>query len=133
ELKSERSEIEKVRDAKIKEFNDNIENMANKKTEDSKKGALRFIIIVAFIELIIVIGVVYNAFFDFKYYKENTTSESYIMLKKHLDFLRILYVNGKAKAGEKIPTYKNMKEKADLNNFIISEAEIKSYISLYGA
>lgn len=99
-LETDIKSIEEERDAKISKIENKTENKSQKQKESIKQNDMAFKIMVFFLEFIILIGVAFNAYYEWTSYSDmkslmNTTK--YRELELHLQLLKLYYQNGRKK------------------------------------
>lgn len=104
-------------------------HFGNEKNKNNSSG-FKFILLSTFIELIILIGILFNNYYSYRSYKEyveNTASnENFLKWQKYNVFLDIIYKNGKKllNPGEESISASKVKDLARINGIHTSEKEI---------
>lgn len=131
--------LQTTKDTKVKEIESKTENKSSAKIEELQQNNFAFAVMVFFLELIILIGVAFNAYYIWTSYdemKQIMSTPKYKQLEINLRLLKLYYQNGRKKeqdpvlartkltalvASSKIPC-----NQTDINNFIAlcSELEI---------
>lgn len=123
-----------VLESKVKETNETLLLNAEKEKEKSSKNQTAFILISAFIELLILIGVgfsQYYAFVSFKEKKESLTNNvNYHKLINYLDLLKVLYNNGKTTTGATLPSFNQFKDLANASGKKYQYKVLKEFTTL---
>lgn len=123
-----------VLESKVKETNETLLLSAEKEKEKSSKNQTAFILISAFIELLILIGVgfsQYYAFVSFKEKKESLTNNvNYHKLINYLDLLKVLYNNGKITTGATLPSFNQFKDLANASGKKYQYKVLKEFTTL---
>ena len=125
-----------VLDNKVKEANQVLLSKAEKEKEKSSKNQIAFILISAFIELLILIGVGFSQYYLFISYKEKkealTNNANYHKLTNYLDLLKVLYNNGKTLKGAVLPSFNQFKDLANASGKKYQYKTVKEFITLVG-
>lgn len=133
--------LQTTKDTKIKEIESKTEDKSAAKIEELKQNDFAFAVMVFFLELIILIGVAFNAYYIWTSYDEMKnllTTPKFKQLELNLRLLKLYYQNGRKK--EQDPVLAKTKlialassqklncNQTDINNFIAlcSELEITS-------
>jgi hypothetical protein len=133
--------LQTTKDTKIKEIESKNEGKSAAKIEELKQNDFAFAVMVFFLELIILIGVAFNAYYIWTSYDEMKnllTTPKFKQLELNLRLLKLYYQNGRKK--EQDPVLAKTKlialassqklncNQTDINNFIAlcSELEITS-------
>lgn len=133
--------LQTTKDTKIKEIESKTEGKSAAKIEELKQNDFAFAVMVFFLELIILIGVAFNAYYIWTSYDEMKnllTTPKFKQLELNLRLLKLYYQNGRKK--EQDPALAKTKlialassqklncNQTDINNFIAlcSELEITS-------
>lgn len=126
-------EIEKQKKSEIELLKTTEEDNLNIILKDNKSNIIAFIIISTLIELIIVIGVYYHKFYDFKtieeYEKtviETTNFKTWLLYNK---MLGIIYSYSKG-VGQKIPTTDDIIDMCKINSISVSKPEFDRFIKI---
>jgi len=130
-----------TKDTKIKEIESKTEGKSAAKIEELKQNDFAFAVMVFFLELIILIGVAFNAYYIWTSYdemKQLLTTPKYKQLELNLRLLKLYYQNGRKKEQDPVlaktklialaASQKLNSNQTDVNNFIAlcSELEIIS-------
>lgn len=123
-----------VLENKIKEANQVSLLSAEKEKEKSSKNQIAFILISAFIELLILIGVGFSQYYAFVSFKEKkeglVNNANYHKLINYLDLLRVLYNNGKTTTGAILPSFNQFKDLANASGKKYQYKTLKEFITL---
>jgi len=125
---------EKERDDKIKLLEVKNNNKADFQKKEVTTNILAFIIISSFIELIILIGVWFDTYYDFRSFKEfddkistDTNIKNYLL---YIDLIEILYNSGKTRRGEDFSSFNKFKEVVKIRGINISDKTIQDFYTL---
>lgn len=94
----------KDRDLEVKQLTTNLSAKLNDKISNINKNQIIFILLTSFIELLIIFGVAYSTFYDWKSYNEIITSKSFEDFKVAKKIIDLLYHKGKSNILDKLPT-----------------------------
>lgn len=126
-------QIENEKKAEIESLKSTEEANLNTILSNNKSNIIAFIIISTLIELIIVIGIYYHKFYDFKtieeYEKtviETTNFKTWLIYN---NILEIIYSYSKG-VGQKIPTTDDILDMCKINNISISKTEFDRFIKI---
>lgn len=139
QLENDIKQLENDRDNRISKVENKTGNKLDKKEEEIKQNDFAFAVMVFFLELIILIGVAFNAYYIWTSYddmKQLLTTPKYKQLDLHLRLLKLYFQNGRKK--EQDPVLSKTKltglvssakiscNQKDINEFIVlcSELEI---------
>lgn len=121
-------------DSKVKERNQALLLDADKEKEKSNKNQIAFILISAFIELLILIGVGFSQYYLFVSFKEKkeslTNNTNYHKLINYLDLLKVLYNNGKITKGAILPSFNQFKDLANASGKKYQYKTLKEFMTL---
>lgn len=133
--------LQTTKDTKVKEIESKTENKSAAKIEELKQNDFAFAVMVFFLELIILIGVAFNAYYIWTSYdemKQLLTTPKFKQLELNLRLLKLYYQNGRKKEQDPVlaktklialaASQKLNSNQTDVNNFIAlcSELEIIS-------
>lgn len=118
------SELEEVRDVNLAEKKKELEEDAIYQIDKGETNSVKFVILSTFIELIILIGIYFNSFYEYKSfseYEEHTKSDP--NFNKWLNYdklLEIIYDNGTSitRVGEDIISTSKIIDIAKINNYL---------------
>lgn len=106
--------LKKNKEKEFTAFKTTLESKLNTKLEKTNKGSLAFLFISAFLELLILIGVVFSKYYYYTTFVETKDklegNLNYSKLKDSLTLLNILYNNGKTKKNQPLPTTTKFRE-----------------------
>jgi len=125
--------LEQTRDSKIAIIEKKVTDKSSSKVDKVKDNEFAFAIMVFFLELIILIGVAFSAYYEWTSYadmKQLMTTAKYKQLEINLSLLKLYYQNGRKK--EQDPTISRSKllaltRAAKLN---VSQSDINAFLAL---
>jgi hypothetical protein len=127
-------DLKKERDIKIKTIESKLKDKASYQIEKSNKTQTTFILLSAFIELIILIGVGFRSYFTFvtyteakEKYKANKNYQKYLDYSKLLD---ILYTKNKFEKGMELISQKKFEELVQASGNYYTKNIIKNFLTL---
>lgn len=123
------------KDNKIRATKSEALKSVESKLNKTSKGNLAFLFISAFLELLILIGVVFSKYYYYTTYietKDNLESNpNYIKLQENLALLSVLYNNGKIKTNQQLPTISKFRELAKTVKFkTFKITELNEFLAL---
>lgn len=114
-------------DKKIQALNESQSLTADKEKAKSSSNQWAFILISAFIEILIIVGVGFKCYWEFFSFKEQkealANNTNYQKLLIYTALLRVLFNNGKLSTGATLPTFNQFK---DLNNATGKHYQLKT-------
>jgi hypothetical protein len=124
-----------TKDTKIKEIESKTENKSLVKIEELKQNDLAFAMMVFFLELIILIGVAFNAYYIWTSYddmKNILTTPKYKQLELHLRLLKLYYQNGRKKEQDVVLSRSKLIGLVASSKIPCNQKDINNFISLCG-
>jgi len=125
--------LQTTKDTKIKEIESKTQNKSAIKVEELKQNDFAFAVMVFFLELIILIGVAFNAYYIWTSYDEMKnllTTPKYKQLEINIRLLKLFYQNGRKKEQDPILAITKLTALARANKIGITLGEIKTFITL---
>jgi hypothetical protein len=125
--------LQTTKDTKIKEVESKTEDKSTAKIEELKQNDLAFAIMVFFLELIILIGVAFAAYYRWTSYDEMKnllSTPKYKQLETNIRLLKLFYQNGRKKEQDPILAITKLTALAKANKIGITLGEIKTFITL---
>ena len=132
-LEADVKQLETDRDTRITKVEDKTGNKLTKKEEEIKQNDFAFTAMVFFLELIILIGVAFAAYYKWTSYDEMKnllSTPKYKQLETNIRLLKLFYQNGRKKEQDPILAYTKLSALAKANKIGISVGEIKNFITL---
>lgn len=105
EVKEIDNKVKELKSEKDKELNKLEEKVNNKKNKHDNKNeniVVIFIISSIVFELFIIIGVCFTSIYDFMFYTETTNDENFKKRKLFLDYIDLIYENGRLTRDDKV-------------------------------
>jgi hypothetical protein len=125
--------LQTTKDTKIKEIESKTENTSAAKIEELKQNDFAFAVMVFFLELIILIGVAFNAYYIWTSYddmKQLMTTPKYKQLETNLNLLKLYYQNGRKKESDSVISRSKLISLVRASKLNISQTDINAFIAL---
>lgn len=128
------SDTKKERENALNQAITAINNKTNVQVKESDNNILTFLLISTFIELIILVGVWFTAYYEFQTYVEfDLKINSSNKLKRflvYLELLHLIYNRGNNKVGTRILTPCKLKSLIKLNDINITDRGVRDFYTL---
>lgn len=130
-------EYEKDLQKKLKEKKSELIKEAGKDQKQSESSGFKFVLLSTFIELMILIGILFNNYYSHRAYREYTeniqSDENYHVWVKYDQFLDIIFKNGKKmlKPGEESIPVSKVQDLARIKGIVTSEREVIDAYKLF--
>lgn len=126
--------LEAEKENRVKQYQ-NIENQkASVKKKEVVKNIFSFIIISSFIEIIILIGVWFDAYYDYRSFNEFServqNQNNYKKFLTHERLLGMVFSYGKVKIADTLDSSKTIKKLATIKGFNVTEKQISDFFTL---
>ena len=121
------------KDTKIKEIESKTEGKSAAKVEELKQNDLAFVIMVFFLELIILIGVAFNAYYIWSSYDEMKNlllTPKYKQLKLNLRLLKLYFQNGRKKEQDLAISKSKLISLVNSSKINANQKEVNDFIAL---
>jgi len=124
------AEYEKELQTKLKEKKTELEKEANSEKQKSDSSGFKFVLLSTFIELMILIGILFNNYYTHRSYREYTeniqSDENFHIWQKYDAFLDIIFNNGKKilRPGEESLPVSRVQDLARIKGLSTSEREV---------
>lgn len=125
--------LQQTKDNKIQEIESKTEDKSAAQIEELKQNDFAFAVMVFFLELIILIGVAFNAYYIWTSYLDMKTlmaTPKYKQLDIHLNLLRLYYQKGRKKEGDSVISRSKLISLARASKLNISQTDINAFIAL---
>jgi len=125
--------LQTTKDTKIKEIESKTEGKSAAKVEELKQNDFAFAVMVFFLELIILIGVAFNAYYIWTSYdemKQLLATPKFKQLEIHLRLLKLYYQNGRKKEQDLIMSRSKLISLASSSKIPCNQKDINGFISL---
>jgi hypothetical protein len=125
--------LQATKDIKIKEIESKIEDKSASKVEELKQNDLAFAIMVFFLELIILIGVAFNAYYVWSSYDEMKNlllTPKYKQLELNLRLLKLYFQNGRKKEQDLAISKSKLISLVNSSKTTANQKEVNDFIAL---
>ena len=125
--------LQTTKDTKIKEIESKTENKSATKIEELKQNDFAFAVMVFFLELIILIGVAFNAYYIWTSYDEMKnllTTPKFKQLELNLRLLKLYYQNGRKKEQDPVLAKTKLIALASSQKLNCNQTDINNFIAL---
>ena len=125
--------LQTTKDTKIKEIESKTEGKSAAKVEELKQNDFAFAAMVFFLELIILIGVAFAAYYRWTSYDEMKnllSTPKFKQMETNVRLLKLFYQNGRKKEQDPILAVTKLTALAKANKIGITLGEIKTFITL---
>jgi hypothetical protein len=133
QLEADVKQLETDRDTRIAKVENKTGDKLTKKEEEIKQNGFAFAAMVFFLELIILIGVAFNAYYVWTSYDEMKnllSTPKYKQMETNVRLLKLFYQNGRKKEQDPILAITKLTALAKSNKIGITLGEIKTFITL---
>lgn len=125
--------LQQTKDAKIQQLETKTEAKANTAMDKNMENSTAFLFITIFLEMIVLIGVGFDAFYTLGSYEETKKllqTPKFKQLELNLKLLKLYYQNGKKVAGDQTLSFNKFKSLAQNQKVDCSQADLKSFVTL---
>jgi len=125
--------LQTTKDTKVKEIESKTEGKSAAKVEELKQNDFAFAAMVFFLELIILIGVAFAAYYRWTSYDEMKnllSTPKFKQLETNIRLLKLFYQNGRKKEQDPVLAYTKLVALAKVNKIGIGLADVKAFITL---
>jgi hypothetical protein len=125
--------LQVAKDAKIKEAEQKVESKAQTQTSKIEENSLAFAVMVFFLELIILIGVAFDAYYTWTSYDEMKTimnTPKYKQLELNIRLLKLFYQNGRKKEQDPTISRSKMISLVGASKIPANQREINDFLAL---
>lgn len=135
ELKSQIGELKSERDKKILTVKSSIEQKNSKELNKTNNSQFAFLLISFFIELVILVGVVFNRYYNYFSFIETKekieSNPAYHKLNEQLELVDIIYNNGKVNVNATLPSINKIKEIVNSGRFNkVGDKNLREFLAL---
>ena len=127
------ADLQKTKDSKIQAIESKVSDKSTSKLDKIQENSLAFAIMVFFLELIILIGVAFDAYYVWTSYdemKQILTTPKYKQLEINLRLLKIFYQNGRKKEQDPIIAKSKLISLANTSKISVNQKEITDFLAL---
>ncbi len=125
--------LQQTKDAKIQQIESKTQAKTSSTLEKNSENSTAFLFITIFLELIVLIGVGFDAFYTLGSYEETKKllqTPKFKQLELNLKLLKLYYQNGKKVAGDQTLSFNKFKSLAQSQKVDCSQADLKSFVTL---
>lgn len=125
--------LQTTKDTKIKDIEYKTEDKSTAKIEELQQNNFAFAVMVFFLELIILIGVAFNAYYIWTSYddmKQLMTTPKYKQLEIHLRLLKLYYQNGRKKEQDPVISKSKLIGLVSSSKIPCNQTDVSNFISL---
>lgn len=125
--------LQEAKESKIKQVESRFREKANTKLNTSTENTTAFFYITVFLELLILIGVGFNAFYTVGSYDETKKllqTPRYRQLELNLKLLKLYYQNGKKTTGDPTLSYNKFQSLVQTQGVSCSQRDLKAFVTL---
>lgn len=125
--------LQQTKDIKVKEVENKTQDKSQLKVEENAENSTAFLFITVFLELLVLIGVGFNAFYNIGSYKETKQllqTPKFKQLELNLKLLKLYYQNGKKAAGDTVMSFNKFRSIVQIQKINCTQKEIKAFTVL---
>lgn len=125
--------LQQAKDAKIQQLETKTQAKANTAVDKNVENSTAFFFITVFLELLILVGVGFNAFYTIGSYDETKKllqTPKYKQLELNLKLLRLYYQNGKKLIGDPTLSYNKFQSLVQTQGIYCSQKDLKAFVTL---
>ena len=125
--------LSQVRDAKLQAIETKVQTKATDTISTSKENDTAFLFITIFLELIILLGVGFHAYYTVGSFNETSKllqTPKFRQLDLNLKLLKLYYQNGKKVIGDETLSYNKFKSLVDAQKITCTQKDLKSFVIL---
>jgi len=125
--------LQQAKDVKIQQLEAKTQTKANTAMDKNRENSTAFFFITIFLEMIVLIGVGFDAFYtlgSFEETKKLLQTPKFKQLELNLKLLKLYYQNGKKIAGDQTLSFSKFESLAQNQKVDCSQKELKSFIVL---
>ena len=125
--------LQQTKDTKLKEIETKSQEKTDSKLATTEENSTAFFYITIFLELLILIGVGFNAFYTIGSYDETKKllqTPKFKQLELNLKLLKLYYQNGKKTTGDPTLSYNKFQSLVQTQGIYCSQKDLKSFLTL---
>lgn len=122
-----------AKDAKLQAVESKIQTKAADELSTTKENDVAFLFITIFLELIILLGVGFNAYYVVGSYNETSRllqTPKFRQLDLNLKLLKLYYQNGKKVLGDETLSFNKFKSLVDAQKIVCAQKDLKTFVIL---
>ena len=125
--------LQQTKDAKIQQLETKTQTKANTAMDKNMENSTAFLFITIFLELIVLIGVGFDAFYTLGSYEETKKllqTPKFKQLELNLRLLKLYYQNGKKAVGDQTLPFSKFQSLVQTQKIDCSQRDLKSFVIL---
>lgn len=125
--------LQQTKDTKLRDIETKSQQKADTKLATTQENSTAFFYITIFLELLILVGVGFNAFYTIGSYDETKKllqTPKFKQLELNLKLLKLYYQNGKKTTGDPTLSYNKFQSLVQTQGIYCSQKDLKSFITL---
>jgi hypothetical protein len=125
--------LQQTKDAKIQQLETKTQTKANTAMDKNMENSTAFLFITIFLELIVLIGVGFDAFYTLGSYEETKKllqTPKFKQLELNLRLLKLYYQNGKKAVGDQTLPFSKFQSLVQTQKIDCSQKDLKSFVIL---
>jgi len=125
--------LQQTKDAKIQQVESNTQTKTSTALEKNSENSAAFLFITIFLELIVLIGVGFDAFYTLGSYEETKKllqTPKFKQLELNLKLLKLYYQNGKKVVGDQTLSFNKFQSLVQTQKIDASQKDLKTFIVL---
>jgi hypothetical protein len=125
--------LQRTKDEKVQQIESRTQAKTSATLEKNTENSTAFLFITIFLEMIVLIGVGFDAFYTLGSYEETKKllqTPKFKQLELNLKLLKLYYQNGKKVAGDQTLSFNKFKSLAQSQKVDCSQADLKSFVTL---
>lgn len=125
--------LQMAKDTKVQQIESKAQTKTSATLEKNSENSTAFFFITIFLEVIVLIGVGFDAFYTLGSYEETKKllqTPKFKQLELNLKLLKLYYQNGKKVAGDQTLSFNKFKSLAQTQKVDCSQADLKSFVTL---
>lgn len=124
--------LQQTKDSKIKEVESKTQNRTSTQLDKTQENSQAFLFITIFLELLILVGVGFNAFYTLGSYEETKKllqTPKFKQLDLNLKLLKLYYQNGKKNVGDPTLSFNKFKSLVQAQGISCSQKDLKNFLT----
>lgn len=125
--------LQQTKETKVKEIENKVQNKTSLQTNKNEENSQAFFFITVFLELLILIGVAFDAFYTLGSYEETKKllqTPRFKQLELNLKLLKLYYQNGKKTIGDPTLSFNKFRSLVEAQGILCSQKELRTFITV---
>lgn len=125
--------LQQTKDTKIKEIESRTQNRTSTQLNENQENSQAFLFITVFLELLILVGVSFNAFYTLGSYQETKKllqTPKFKQLELNLKLLKLYYQNGKKNVGDQTLSFSKFRSLVQTQGIFCSQKDLKNFVTI---